>query len=600
MATTAEILSEARQFHHRGELGPAEARYRQVLQAEPANLDAIFLLGTVCHQTNRLEEAIGHYRHVVRLQPNAGVVYLNLADALQQRGLLSDAAECLRQCLFRLPQFPEAHYNLGNVLGAMGRPDEAAAHFQEAIRLRPGFAQAHNNLGNVFLLQQKPDDAVVHYAEAVRLQPTYAEAHYNVGNALREQQRVGEAIAAYLQALALQPDNAALHNNLAEAYLELGDRDLAEAHWRRALASHPGFVAPLLQLAAHGMYGARDPSVEQLRARLTDPRLSPEPASQLHFVLGSLLDRAGAIDEAFEHYRQGNALRRALFQKAGAEFDARECARRVDRVIGVFSADYFARQQGVGLDTEVPVFIVGMQRSGSTLVQQILAQHSQVHAAGELKDVWRLVTELPARLGTADGYPECLVNADPARLREIAEAHLARLTAWGGSAVRMIDKMLDNFLYLGLIATLFPRARVIHCRRNPVDTCVSCYLQYFKGLSFAWDLDDLGRYYREYHRLMAYWRTVLPLRMLDVVYEELVVEPEAVSRQLIDFCGLQWEDSCLRHYESRRPVQTMSKLQVRQPIYTSSIGRWQRYAAHLGPLLEALGGDGATTGAGLA
>jgi tetratricopeptide (TPR) repeat protein len=589
MATSAELIAGARQFHQRGDLVRAEALYRQVLAAEPGNAEAEFLIGTVCHQTDRLEEAIGHYRQVLRQQPNAGIVYLNLADALQRRGRLADAAESLRQCLFRQPQFADAHYNLGNVLAALDRLDEAAVHFQEALRLRPTFAQAHNNLGNLCLVQERPDDAARHYAEAVRLQPSYAEAHYNLGNALREQQQVAEAVHAYQLALALQPNNVATHQGLAEAYLELGEPAHAETYWRRAVAINPGLIAPLLQLAANGMYHADDPSIDQLRARLTEPGLPLEAAGQVHFILGYLLDRAEAAGEAFEHFREGNALRRKLLRESGADFNPREHARRIDRLSAVFSADYFQRTRGFGVDTEVPVFIVGMQRSGSTLVEQMLAQHSQVHAAGELKDVWRLANDLPARLGSVDSYPECLAHADAARLREIALAHLARLTERGGSAVRVTDKMLDNFLHLGLLATLFPQARVIHCRRDPVDTCVSCFLQYFKGLSFTWDLADLGCYYRDYERLMAHWRTVLPLRILDVAYEELVTDLEAVGRRLVAFLGLTWEDRCLQFHESRRPVQTMSKRQVRQPMYTTSVGRAHRYAAHLGPLLQALG-----------
>ncbi len=221
-------------------------------------------------------------------------------------------------------------------------------------------------------------------------------------------------------------------------------------------------------------------------------------------------------------------------------------------------------------------------------MEQILSQHSKVHGAGELKDVWRLVADLPAKLGADQGFPECLAVLNAATSREMAEAHLRRLTLLGGSAVRVVDKMLDNFLYLGLIAVLFPKARVIHCRRDPRDACLSCFFQYFRGLSFTWDLEDLAHYHRDYERLMAHWRAVLPLPLLDVAYEEVVADLEGTSRRLVAFCGLEWEDGCLRFHENPRSVRTMSTVQVRQPIYSSSIGKWQRYAAHLRPLLKAI------------
>jgi hypothetical protein len=198
------------------------------------------------------------------------------------------------------------------------------------------------------------------------------------------------------------------------------------------------------------------------------------------------------------------------------------------------------------------------------------------------------VAELPAKLGTAVGYPDCLSRLTAETARSLAEGHLARLVARGGPAARITDKMLDNCFQLGLLTVLFPRARVIHCRRDPRDVCASCYFQYFRGLNFTWDLDDLARCYRDYDRLMAHWRAVLPLPMLELAYEEVVADLETSSRRLVEFCGLEWEDRCLKFHENPRAVQTTSRIQVRQPLYKTSVGRWQRYAAQLEPLIRAL------------
>jgi tetratricopeptide (TPR) repeat protein len=569
----------------------AAAHFRQCLRLRPDLAAAHFSLGNTHLHLNQLDEAILNYRQAIRLQPAGGPAYLNLANALERQGRLPEAAECLRDCLFRQPQYADAQYNLGNVLVALGRLEEAVVHYQQALRLQPSFALAHNNLGSTFLRLEKVDEAAEHFQQAVQLQPNYAEAHFGLGLALRERQQVAAAVEAHQQVLRIQPDNAVTHNNLGEAYLELGDMQQAQVHFREAHRINPALVQPLLHLAANDLYSSAEPGIEQIKARLMDPNLSRDCASMLHFILGNLLDRAGATDDAFDHFSRGNALRRLLLQESGAAYDARAHAQRIDRLSAFFSAEFFERTRGFGLLTEVPVFIVGMPRSGSTLVEQILSQHSQVHGAGELKDVSRLVAELPAKLAAMDPFPECLARLKAATAQELGEAHLRQLTRRGGSAARITDKMLDNFLYLGLLAVLFPRARVIHCTRDPRDVCLSCFFQFFKGLSFTWDLDDLGRHYRGYERLMAHWRAVLPLQMLDVAYEDLVTDLESVSRRLIAFCGLPWEDRCLRYQENQRLVQTMSRVQVRQPIYTSSVGRWERYASHLAPLVHALEGD---------
>jgi hypothetical protein len=350
----------------------------------------------------------------------------------------------------------------------------------------------------------------------------------------------------------------------------------------------PDCVSALATVAIHDLYPLGASEIERIRTLLARPNLPPARGCVLHLGLANLRQRAGAYDEAFGHFRQGNALRRGLFQQQGTAFDPAAHRACVDAIIRTFDAAYFQRVAGFGLDSEVPVFIVGMPRSGTSLLEQILASHPQVAGGGELRHVPRLVDALPAQLRAPEGYPGCMARVDGPAIRSLAERHLERLTRLGGAALRVTDKLPVNFLHLGLIATLFPRARIIHCRRDPLDVCVSCYTSYFRGLHFTWDLNDLGQYYRQYERLMAHWRTVLPLPILDVVYEELVADPEAVSRELVAFCGLDWDARCLAFHENPRAVHTVSALQVRRPMYTNSVGRWRRYAAHLQPLLEAL------------
>jgi tetratricopeptide (TPR) repeat protein len=554
MSTVAETLVLARQRHQAGDLAAAARLYRAVLQADPAHAEALGLLALACHQQGDFTEAEACYRRALALRPD---------DA-------------------------EGHFRFGMALMSLGRPTEAADCFRQVVRLRPDSAEAWNNLGNVLLLEGNAAAAIRAYREAVRLRPGYAEACLNLGNALREDDRLAEGLAWYREAVRLKPAFPKAHNNLAAALLEMGEIQEAEAHLRECLAYSPGSPQVLSTLAANGLYGDADPGADDLRRRLSDPRLAPVDASFLHSTLAHVLDRAGQVDEAFAHYREANRLRRRVAAEAGEAFDPAEQSRLVDRLIAFFTPAYFERVRSFGVPTEVPVFLVGMPRSGSSLVEQVLSNHPDVAGAGELRDVPRLAALLPQQLGTPTPYPECVSHLEPDTARRLAEDYLTRVGELAGPAKRITDKMLENFLHLGLISTLFPGARVIHCRRNPLDTCVSCFCQVFRGLNFTWDLDDLASYFKDHERLMAHWRTVLPLPILEVVYEDVVADPEGAARRLVEHCGLPWDDRCLRFYENPRPVRTVSKLQVRRPIYSSSVGRWQRFAAHLAPLRAAL------------
>jgi len=555
MTTAADILARGKQLHLAGDLAGAAELYQQIVLLDPAHAEALGQLGLAFHQQGNLAEAQGSYERALAIRPDD----------------------------------PEVQFRMGVALAGLGRADEAALHFREVIRLRPDSAEAWNNLGNVLLLKGKAADAIPCYHEAVRLRPSYAEAQLNLGHALRENDKLEEGLACYREAVRLRPDYFKAHNNLAVALLEMGEMAQAETHFRESLRCNPGSAQVLYALAANGLYTEADPGLDELAARLADPRVQPQEASRLHAILGNLLDRARRYDDAFHHSREANLIRRELARQAGDAFDPDEHARFVDRLIAVFTPQYFEHVQGLGLETEVPVFVVGMPRSGSSLVEQILSHHPEIAAVGELRDLPHLADSLSERLVDAEQYPECVTHLDAASVQRLGNEYVNRLQELAGPARRIIDKMLSNFLHLGLIASLFPRARVIHCRRDPLDVCVSCFLNQFRALDFTWDLEDLGRYYCDYERLMAHWRTVLPLPMLDVVYEELLRDPEGIIKGLVAFCGLPWDECCLRFYENPRPVRTVSKQQVRQPLYHSSVGRWRLYAAHLAPLQVALG-----------
>ena len=318
----------------------------------------------------------------------------------------------------------------------------------------------------------------------------------------------------------------------------------------------------------------RKERIRALEHALSVSSLTPDDSVILHFALGKLYDDEGEYDSAFRYFKAGNELR-----KAGHGFSLNEEPAFVERSIAAYQRELFAEFRGVGNESARPVFVVGMMRSGTTLVEQILASHPQIHGHGELEGIRWIAQSLGGQA------------LDDDTIRRLAAQYLAGLERDAGESIRSVDKMPHNFRFLGLITLLFPRAKLIHCVRDPRDTCLSCYFHDF-GIrnTFTRDLEELGRFYRTYRRLMAHWHAVLPAPILDVPYEELVVNQEFWSRKIVDFVGVSWDARCLEYHKNDRPVVTSSFWQVRQPIYSSSIGRWRHYEKHLGPLLKVLEG----------
>jgi hypothetical protein len=338
-------------------------------------------------------------------------------------------------------------------------------------------------------------------------------------------------------------------------------------------------------LAIHGRIPLAASEVERVAELLASDEVSPRDRASLHLVQAGLLDQQGCFEKAFEHYRRSSDLRRELLKAQGHVFDPQEHWGLVEKLVAQFDRQYFGRVATFGVASDFPVFIVGMPRSGTTLVEQILASHPQVVGGGELKEIRNIVSDLPAPY-PGDNHASVWINREQSQV--LAEQYLRRLSVLGGEALRVTDKMFDNYLRLGVIFTLFPRARVIHCRRDPIDACFSCYSHDFRGTVFTTALDDLAHYYRAYAKLMAHWRSVLPQPMLDVDYEELVASQERESRRLVAFCGLDWDERCLDFHTNRRAVLTASRVQIRRPIYIDSVGRWKNYEPYLAEMIGAL------------
>ena len=486
-----------------------------------------------------------------------------------------DALPALERAAELSPGDAEAHCNLGNALRAANQLERAVRSHQRAIEIKPDYAEAHNNLGSALLDLGRLDEARAHFRRAIAIQPTFALAHSNLSNLLIMQNRMLDAEKSCRRALEINPRLIPAILQLAEIQAANGQFADAEASMRRALELEPDSAEALAGLVRFRKMGVGDGEWVERARGLLERGLGSRQEVYLRYALGKYFDDVGEAEEAFGHYARANELSK----RHRAAHDRGKVERGIDRIIEVFDRGWLEGVAGVGNGSDRAVLIVGMPRSGTTLAEQILASHEAVFGADELS-YWN---------EAASGYV-ARAGGEGEGLRRLADGYLRTLEGLSSDARRVVDKMPGNFLYLGLIRAALPNARIIHMRRNPLDTCLSIYFQNFGALhSYANDLEDLGHYYRQYLRLMEHWRAVLPEgAMLEVSYEGLVQDLEGWSRRMVAHVGLEWDESCLEFHRNRRPVSTFSKWQARQRISTGSIERWRKYEKFLTPLLPLL------------
>ncbi len=555
----------------------------KALALRPTLAEALLALGESLRQLRRNDEAVAVFERLVALMPKAARARLLLARALKAGDRLEEAAAAVREALTLEPNNAAAHDLYATCLISLEREDEAIASAREALRKNPADIHAHNLIAACFWIQKRNDEAGAAARDALRIDPddVFAQAilaahHFIAG-------RMGEAETAARRVIALDPAFAQGHVILGSIMASWGRSAEARACFENALDLDPDSPEAIYELVHASTSHATAGFAAHIEELLT-ARLRPDRKAVLHFSLGQICDRLGDYPRAFENYAAANEL-------AGrkSSFDAAKWTDSIDRLIETFSPDFFSGRAGFGSESRRPVFIVGMPRSGTTLVEQILASHPEIAGGGELPALPELINGLPRRIHSSRQYPEAVRDMTRKSARALAGDYLAALDAVDPDSARVTDKLPQNFLGLGHIALVLPQAAIIHCRRNPLDTCLSCFFTNFiHDLSFTHRLEDLGAYYRGYRRLMDHWRKVLPVPMLEVDYEELVENPEDVSRRLVAHCGLEWDGRCLQFHETERAVGTASVWQVRQPIYASSLARWRNYEPYLKPLLEAL------------
>ncbi len=435
------------------------------------------------------------------------------------------------------------------------------------------------------------EEALSRYEQALRQSPKDVEALNGLGRLLGRMGRPEEARKKFQEALALKADFAVALCNLGMVLAELGDLAGAEAAFWSARRHDPRNTTAAEELAILLKRRLPDDELDSICRMLSDPTIPATRHVPLHYGLAQAYDARGLHQKAASHLRQANDLRRSDLQRLGKSHDPARHSRFIDELVATFTPELFERTRGFGLDSDLPVFVFGLPRSGTTLIEQVLASHSRVFGAGELRFTHDSLEWLGGRVRNATNLRECMERLDRETAAHIAGQQLKRLRSLNDRAARIVDKMPDNFLCLGWISILFPRAKLIHCRRDLRDVALSCWMTRFRGMPWACDQDHMAAYFADYLRIMNHWRAVLPLGMLEVSYEETVANLEGVARRLLAWCGLEWEPACLEFHRTNRPVRTASVAQVRQPLYSDSVGRWKRYEPYLGDLFARLPAD---------
>jgi tetratricopeptide (TPR) repeat protein len=636
----------------------AEKYFLNVLKIAPEIVEAQNALAFVYVVSKQHQKATKQLKIVSRLMPNHAQTHHNLANSLHEQALYDEAIHHYQTAIKIDPKFVEAYIHCGISHRMMKSYDTAIQYLHQALNLDKANARAFHVLGMTYVdIEDYPRaleclenasglapkhaeyrvsfarilekasldyEAGIQYYKACETDPNYLDGFSLYGKFLLEHHRHDEALESIKRAAQIDPLNLDIVDQLGETYLGMGDTDAAIEKFNTALLKQPKRLTSLTGLErTYQETGKLDdalkicdeiiaidsnlPTGYILKSRIKKSKLGDRLTEDLlkfaekdnidnktkvglNFALGKVYDDQNNYSEAFKYYAAGNTLRN---EELDYNRDTDEA--RFTELIETFNESFIKEHQHLGVESDLPIVIVGMPRSATTLTEQIISSHPQVQAAGEVIFWGRAKTAMPLRLNTETPFPECVKEMLPAQAKDIAsmyESTLRKIVGSNGNKFKHItDKMPHNFLNVGLIAILFPNAKIIHTKRDPIDTCLSIFFQSFNnGHSYAFDLTNLGFHYRQYERIMRHWHEVLPGRMMDINYADTISDPEYWSRKLISHIGLDWDDACLAPHKQERSVKTASHWQVRQPIYKTSVARWKHYEAFIQPLIDALNG----------
>jgi len=603
-----------------GRIEEAIAAGRRAIELNPNSAGALSNLGIALFDQGKFDEALSLYDRAIKVDGNLAQAYSNRGNALQRLRSFTQAEKDYRRAIDLQPSFADAWNNLGTCLRELKRSEEAETVYRKALDFAPNNPDTLDNLAlalkdlerldeaadlmrraltvesrdeklfvhyaTVLLDQHKVDEAATANERALALNANNHDAVNLAGRIAFERGDLGAALAHYRRALSLKPDLADAYNNMGNVLKELGQLHEAQNAYLQAIRLDPNIAGVYVNLADSKKFAPDDPHLEMMESLAAKSEgLSKTDRLQLDFALGKAYGDLKDYRRSFTHLLSGNAAKRATIP-----YDEALIFALFDRIEATFTRELIAKKSGAADPSRLPIFVIGMPRSGTTLVEQIIASHPLVHGAGELQTFNDVILGVRGPDGNTLHYPDFVPALDASALRQIGTRYVTELRKLAPSGERVTDKMPSNYYFAGLIYLALPNAKIIHSVRNPVDTCISCFSKLFTAeQNHTYDLAELGRYYKRYERLMAHWHRVLPPQsILDVRYEDVVADLEGQARRIIAYCGLPWDERCLSFHETDRPVRTASATQVRQPIYKTAVGRWRVYEEQLGPLLSAL------------
>ncbi len=564
---------------------PADALpiLERATRLDPSLERAWFTLGKALALLGRGPEADTAFEKCFALSPERRL--MALAAEHQKEGRLEEAERIYRQVLRQSPRNVDAMRLLALIAVKVDRADDAENLLEQAIAIASDFQMAILDLGRLRKEQDRYSEALECFGRAIALDPSQPQAHYLRASTLARASFTSEAIDAYRACLRLRPNHLAALLGLGHVLKAVGEYDEAVASYGECIRHAPDFGETYWSLANLKTYQFDDATVAEMEKRSATEGANVQSHVNFLFALAKAHEDRGDFSRAWDFYRRGNEK-----QRSEVRYDPVQTEVTNDRIVGTYTAEFLASMADSGSTDQSPIFILGLPRSGSTLLEQILASHGQVEGTSELPYIGRVASSLSRNRADGINYPEAMRELAAENLRALGEDYLAQARMHRRTgAPRFIDKMPNNFPNVGFIALALPNAKIIDARRHPLDACLSCYRQLFaKGQNFTYDLTEIGEYYLQYQRMMDHWHRVLPGRVLTVQYEEVVADFEPQVRRLLDFCGLSWDEACLRFYESDRPVRTPSSEQVRQPIYDRSIGHWRNYEGQLDELVAVI------------
>ncbi len=564
----------------------AELCHQKALGINPHLGYSLNNMGSIYKEKDDKEKAKAFYLSAITAMPHLIEPYNNLGVLLLEQYEFNQAFEYLSCAINIAPTFPDAHCNLGLALIGLEHYDSALLHFEKTLQLNPNSAEAYYGLAKVNLHKQDFIEAEKHIRQAMVLHPEKAEFYQLFGIIYSEQGNHTQALFYLNQALSIDPTLASLYVSKGTVLTEMGEIAKAKEQFL-SIAEHPSIdtrVWAYYSLAQLSKVKPNNIGFKELLA-LANNIQEVSRKEYVYFALGKCFDDLGEWAKAFEYFRQGCTIKRKQIT-----YNIQEQIQFTQQIIRCFTKDTIEYLRAFAHPSAVPIFIVGMPRSGSTLVEQILSSHPSVYGAGELKYFTDLIQWPVENHASALRYPENIYHLSPFIYRTIIEKYLNYIQRFSSKALHITDKMLHNYIVVGVIHALLPNAKIIHVKRNPMDTCLSCYSKLFnQGQLYSYDLTELGQYYHCYELIMNHWRAILPEHSwLDIQYEDIVHNLEKEAKQLLSFCDLKWDPACLAFYESKRSVRTASVIQVRQTLYASSVERWRRFEQELAPLANTL------------